>query len=72
MKSLSALDLIRHFDELPDDAVVPLQVSRLMRGGVSEWTDRRNPKIKTIDLSAKRKGHRVGDIRAHNRGVKSA
>lgn len=76
MKPLTALELIRHFDELPDDAVVTLQVSRIVRG-TSEWTDRRleqagRQKLKRIELSARRFGHRVGDIRAHNRGEQSA
>jgi hypothetical protein len=70
MKPLTALDLIKNFDELPDDAVVTLLISRIVRGGVSEWTDRRNPnpRLKRIEISRGRYGHRVGDIRAHNRG----
>jgi hypothetical protein len=71
MKPLTALELIKHFDELPDDAVVTLEVSRIIRR-TSEWTDRRNPKFKRIEISARRFGHRVGDIRAHNRGEQSA
>jgi hypothetical protein len=67
---LSALDLIRNFDALPDDAVVSLEVSRIIRGGVSEWTDRRrpDPRLPRIQISLNRFGHRVGNIRAVVRG----
>jgi len=66
MPRLTALELIQHFDKLPDDAVVSLEVSRILRGGVSEWTDRRrpNPRLPRIQIAANRYGHRVGDIRA--------
>jgi hypothetical protein len=67
---LSALELIKNFDELPDDAVVSLEVSRIIRGGISEWTDRRNPdpRLPRIPISLNRFGHRVGNIRAVVRG----
>jgi hypothetical protein len=70
MARLTALELIRNFDELPDDAVVTLEVSRIIRGSVSEWTDRRNPdpRLPRIPISLNRYGHRVGDIRAVVRG----
>lgn len=70
---LTKLEQIRHFDELPADAVVPLKVSRLIRN-VSEWTDRRLEEAKSplvpkrIPITAGRDGHRVGDIRAVVRG----
>ena len=68
---LSALELIRNFDELPNDAVVTLEVSRIIRGGISEWTDRRNPdpRLRRVPISLGRFGHRVGDIRAVVRGT---
>jgi hypothetical protein len=47
MKPLTAVDLIRHFDALPNDAIVPLKVSRIIRN-TSEWTDRRDPKLPRI------------------------
>jgi hypothetical protein len=73
MPRLRALELIRHFDELPDDAVVSLEVSRIIRGGVSEWTDRRNPdpRLPRIPTSPNRFGHRVGDIRGVVRSTDS-
>ena len=67
-KPLPALDLIQNFDRLPDDAVVPLKVSRIVRG-TSEWTDRRNTPLRRVQVSPRRYGHRVGDIRAFVRGA---
>ena len=68
---LTPLELIQNFDSLPNDAVVPLKVSRLVRN-TSEWTDRRNPPLRRIQISPRRWGHRVGDIRAHIRGEQPA
>jgi hypothetical protein len=67
----TTLELIRNFDELPDDAVVSLEVSRIIRGGVSEWTERRrpDPRLRRVPISLNRFGHRVGDIRAVVRGT---
>jgi hypothetical protein len=67
---LSALELIRNFDELPDDFVVTLEVSRIIRGQLSEWTDRRNPdpRLPRVQITLNRFGHRVGDIRTVVRG----
>jgi hypothetical protein len=62
-----ALDLIKHFGELPDDAVVPPKVVAAVLG-VSEWTIRRNPPVPFIALSVRRRGARVGTIRALVRG----
>ena len=71
MAKIKSLELIQNFDKLPDDAVVPLKVSQLLRG-TSEWTDRRQPKLRRVQISANRFGHRVGDIRAHVRGEQPA
>jgi hypothetical protein len=68
LKPLTALELIQHFDRLPEDALVPLKVSRIVRG-TSEWTDRRKPMLPRRRISAGRYGHRVGDIRALARGT---
>jgi hypothetical protein len=66
MPRLTVLELIKHFDELPEDFVVTLEVSRIIRGGLSEWTDRRrpDPRLPRIPISLNRFGHRVRDIRA--------
>jgi hypothetical protein len=71
MKSLTALELIQHFDELPDDALVPPKVARLIIGR-SEWSERRNPTVPRVPLSANRFAYRVGTLRAKVRGEQSA
>jgi hypothetical protein len=67
MKPLPALELVRNFDALPDDAVVPTKVIEILLN-TSEWTLRRNPPLRRVHLSATRFGYRVGDIRALVRG----
>jgi hypothetical protein len=67
MKPLPALELVRHFDALPDDALVPTKVLEIMIN-TSEWTLRRNPPLRRVQISQKRFGYRVGDIRALARG----
>jgi hypothetical protein len=67
MKPLPALELVRNFDALPDDAVVPTKVIEILLN-TSEWTLRRNPPLRRVQLSAVRFGYRVGDIRALVRG----
>lgn len=64
--ALSDLELIQNFDKLPDDAIVPEKVSRIIRH-TSEWTDRRHKPLPRIQISPGRFGNRVGDIRAVNR-----
>jgi hypothetical protein len=65
------LRVLKYFDDLPDDAVVPLRMSRMLRGNVSKWTDNRNPPpLRTIRISSGRLGHRVGDLRALVRGLR--
>jgi hypothetical protein len=67
----TTLELVRNFDELPDDCIVSLEVSRIIRGGASEWTERRNPdpRLPRVAISRNRFGHRVGNIRAVVRGT---
>jgi hypothetical protein len=68
MKRLTALDLVRNFDALPDDALVPTKVLEIVIN-TSEWTLRRNPPLlPRIHTSQKSFGYRVGDIRALVRG----
>lgn len=71
MKPLTALELIENFDRLPDDAVVPDKVTDIMLG-ISKWSRQRHPILRRIQLSARRFGNRVGDIRALVRGEKPA
>jgi hypothetical protein len=67
LKPLSALELVKNFDALPNDAVVPTKVTEILLN-TSEWTLRRNPPLRRIQISQNRYGHRVGDIRALVRG----
>jgi hypothetical protein len=68
MKPMTALELVRNFDALPDDAVVSTKVTEILLN-TSEWTLRRNPPLRRVQISQKRFGHRVGDIRALVRGA---
>ena len=61
--------LIRDFDALPDDAVVPSRVTAAVHG-VSERTVRRV--YPSVQLSPGRKGQRVGTLRAMSRAEKPA
>ena len=59
------MDTMKEFDNLPDDAVVPRRVTAALLH-LSERTVRR--RFRTVKLSARRRGNRVGDIRAIARG----
>jgi deoxyxylulose-5-phosphate synthase len=70
---MSPLDLIKNFDALPNDAVVPDKVVRIILNE-SERSFRRNfgahnSKLRKIQLGPRRHGRRVGDIRALVCGV---
>jgi hypothetical protein len=67
VKPLSALELVKNFDALPNDAVVSAKVTEILLN-TSKWTLWRNPPLRRIQLSQKRFGYRVGDIRALVRG----
>jgi hypothetical protein len=60
-------DILRRFDQLPDDAVVPSSVTAIVHG-VSQRTVRRT--YPSVWLSPNRKGQRVGTIRAMSRAEK--
>jgi hypothetical protein len=60
-------EILRRFDQLPDDAVVPTRVTAAGHG-VSQRTVRRT--YKSVQLSPNRKGQRVGTIRAMSRAEK--
>lgn len=57
-------DLVRRFDELSDDAVVPVEVPAAIHGVSKRTVQRRYPKVQ---LSPNRIGIRVGTIRAMSR-----
>jgi len=58
-------DLVRHFDQLPDDAVVPTAVTAAVHNISPRTVLRRYPKVQ---LSPNRIGQRVGTIRKMSRG----
>jgi hypothetical protein len=62
-------ELLRRFDQLPDDAVVPTRVTAAVHG-VSERTVRR--RYPSVQLTLNRKGQRVGTLRAMSRAEKPA
>jgi hypothetical protein len=64
-------DLIRRFDELPNDAVVPLKVTAVILN-MSERTVRRQSPVRRVQTSPRCFGNRVGDIRALVRGESAA
>jgi hypothetical protein len=59
--------IVKRFDELPDDAIVPDTVSAKVLS-TSPWTIRRNKLLPYRQISERFKGNRVGDIRALVRG----
>jgi hypothetical protein len=63
----SLAEILRRFDSLPDDAVVPTRVTAAVHG-VSERTVRRT--YPSVQLSPNRKGQRVGTLRAMSRNEK--
>lgn len=64
---MSDIDRIKNFDALPDDAIVSPKIAAIVLDE-SERTLRRHPPIKRIQLSPRRFGFRVGDLRGLARG----
>jgi hypothetical protein len=62
-------EILRRFDQLPDDAIVPSRVTAAIHG-VSTRTVRRN--YPSVQLTPNRKGQRVGTLRAMSRAEKPA
>jgi len=63
----SILKIIEDFDRLPEDMIIPEAATRVLINS-SEWTQRRHPTFRRIQISPGRFGNRVGDIRALARG----
>ena len=62
-----ANSLVLNFDQLPDDAILnDYAAARIL--GVSVWTLRRTAPVPKRQISERRYGRRVGDIRAKVRG----
>jgi ABC-type proline/glycine betaine transport system ATPase subunit len=62
-------EIVRRFDELPDDAVIPSEATAIIHS-VSPRTVRRT--YPSVQLSPGRKGQRVGTLRAMSRNEKPA
>lgn len=69
MSNQSILDAASNFDRLPDDGIVSAKVAVVVLGGVlTERTLRRASPIPRRQISERRYGFRVGDLRALIRG----
>lgn len=69
MTEADALKVASQFDAMPDDAVVSPKVAEILSGGnykEQEW--RRRPPVPKRQLSRRRVGFRVGDLRKLFRG----
>jgi hypothetical protein len=60
-------EILKRFDELPDDALVPPRVAAVVLG-VSERTVRRHPPAPFVQVSPQCRNLRVGNIRAKSQG----
>lgn len=69
MTDADTFKLASQFDHLPDDAIVTAKTAVVILGGaLTEQTLRRNPPIKRRQVSQRRYGFRVGDLRKLIRG----
>jgi len=55
-------EALARFNVLPDDAVLPSQVTAIILG-ISERTVRYHPNLPRVQISRGRYGQRIGDIR---------
>jgi hypothetical protein len=62
---------LAYFDSLPNDAIVPDRVAAAILA-ISIWTLRRENPVPTRRISERRRGRRVGDLRALARGEPTA
>ena len=58
---------LAYFDSLPNDAIVTDRVAAAILS-ISVWTLRRENPVPTRQISERRRGRRVGDLRALVRG----
>jgi hypothetical protein len=69
MTNADALDAASNFDRLPEDAIVDTKTALIILGGTQcEYTLRTKPPITRRQISQRRFGFRVGDLRALIRG----
>jgi hypothetical protein len=60
------LAMIARADRLPDAAILPDPAAALLMG-ISIWTLRRNNPVPAVQITARCRGRRLGDIRAMGR-----
>ena len=66
-----SLEVLKHWDSLPDDAVVSTKITSLVLG-CAEKTVRNHPQLIRIQVSQGRYGFRVGSLRRLVRGGAAA
>jgi len=64
---MSSTELLEKFDTLPNDCIVPDRIAAAILA-ISVWTLRRENPVPARQISERRRGRRVGDIRAKVRG----
>ena len=57
------IEMIEKIKSLPDEFIVSDEVGGLLLGGMSRWTVERTNPVPPIELSARKRGRRLGDIR---------
>jgi hypothetical protein len=62
-----SFEIIRHWDSLPDDAVVSAKIVALVLG-CAERTIRYHPALERVPISRGRYGYRCGSVRRIARG----
>jgi hypothetical protein len=62
-----SFEILRHWDDLPDDAVISTKIASLVLGA-AERTIRYHPKLARVQISKGRYGFRAGNVRAIVRG----
>jgi hypothetical protein len=62
---------VQQFENLPDDVIVPDPIAADILG-ISIWTLRRAGPVRPVQLSPKRRGRRLGDLRRLIRGEPAA
>ncbi len=61
---------LAQFDALPNDAIVPDRIAAAILS-ISVWTLRRGNPVRARQISERRRGRRVGDLRAKVRGIEA-
>jgi hypothetical protein len=66
-----SFEVLKHWDNLPDDVVVSAKVAALVLG-VAERTIRYHPRLTRVPVSAGRYGFTIGNLRLIVRGGEAA